>query len=412
LRTSARGDGRKSAWKHSESDQRPHRTQPVERIAVDALAVSGGFSPNIQLACHHRGRPVWDEDKGVLLATDPPPGMIIAGAAAGHFAISACVASGAEAGTKAAEDCGYAVKKTPLPPCSGHSADGTAFFHSADTKGFAFVDLQTDVTVKDIDIAVKEGFRSVEHLKRYTALGMGADQGKLSNLNGLAILAEKTGRTIAETGTTIYRPPYTPVSFGALVGHHRGKDFRPTRLTPTHFWAKKLGAKFTETGAWLRAQYFPRPGETDWLQTVQREVKAVRSSVGMIDVSTFGKIDLQGPDAGKLLDRVYVNTFSTLPVGKARYGVMLREDGMVMDDGTTARLAERPLGDDDHDGQRRQGVFAPGVLFAGAVAGPRRAHGFDLRAMGADCRCRAERPQSVARRSPTIRRGWRARLCR
>jgi sarcosine oxidase subunit alpha len=312
----------------------------LERLAVDALAVSGGFSPNIQLACHHRGRPVWDEDKGVLLATDPPPGMIIAGAAAGHFAISACVASGAEAGTKAAEDCGYAVKKTPLPPCSGHSADGTAFFHSADTKGFAFVDLQTDVTVKDIDIAVKEGFRSVEHLKRYTALGMGADQGKLSNLNGLAILAEKTGRTIAETGTTIYRPPYTPVSFGALVGHHRGKDFRPTRLTPTHFWAKKLGAKFTETGAWLRAQYFPRPGETDWLQTVQREVKAVRSSVGMIDVSTFGKIDLQGPDAGKLLDRVYVNTFSTLPVGKARYGVMLREDGMVMDDGTTARLAE------------------------------------------------------------------------
>jgi sarcosine oxidase subunit alpha len=311
-----------------------------ERIAVDALAVSGGFSPNIQLACHHRGRPVWDADKGVLLATDPPAGMSIAGAAAGHFAISACVTSGAQAGAKAAADCGYAVKPAPELVCSGHSADGTAFFQVKSHKGFAFVDLQTDVGVKDIDIAVKEGFRSVEHLKRYTALGMGADQGKLSNLNGLAILAEKTGRTIPETGTTIYRPPYTPVSFGALVGHHRAKDFRPTRLTPTHFWAKTMGAKFTETGAWLRAQYFPKAGETDWLETVQREVKAVRSAVGMIDVSTFGKIDLQGPDVGKFLDRVYVNMFSTLAVGKARYGVMLREDGMVMDDGTTARLAD------------------------------------------------------------------------
>jgi methylglutamate dehydrogenase subunit C len=315
-------------------------SQGTERIAVDALAVSGGHSPNIQLACHHRGRPDWNEVKGALLVSEPPPGMAIAGAAAGHFAISACVASGVETGTKAAVDCGYSVAKAPVLACSGHSADGSAFFHVKTQKGFAFVDLQTDVTVKDINIAVREGFRSVEHLKRYTALGMGADQGKLSNLNGLAILAEKTGRTIQDTGTTIYRPPYTSVSFGALVGHHRGKDFRPTRLTPTHFWAKKLGAKFTETGAWLRAQYFPKPGEIDWLQTVQREVKAVRSSAGMIDVSTFGKIDLQGPDVGQFLDRVYVNTFSTLPVGKARYGVMLREDGMVMDDGTTARLSD------------------------------------------------------------------------
>jgi len=312
-----------------------------ERIAVDGLAVSGGYSPAVQLACHHRGRPKWDADRAALLVSDPPPGMFIAGAAAGHFAISACVASGAEAGGKAAEDCSFTVKKAPLPACSGHSADVGAFFHVKTPHGFAFVDFQTDVTVKDIAIASSEGFRAVEHLKRYTALGMGADQGKLSNLNGLAILAEKTGSTIDAIGTTMYRPPYTPVSFGALAGHHRGKDFRPTRLTPTHAWAKKRGAVFVETGPWLRAAYFPKAGEADWLQTVQHEVKSVRTSVGLIDVSTFGKIDLQGPDVGTLLDRVYANTFSTLPVGKARYGVMLREDGMVMDDGTTARLADQ-----------------------------------------------------------------------
>lgn len=313
----------------------------TERLAVDALAVSGGYVPNIQLACHHRGRPYWDDEKGTLLVDRAIPGMRIAGAAAGHFAIDASIASGQEAGAAAAVECGFDVFQAPLPACMGPSRDAMPFFQVKSPKGFAFVDLQTDVTVKDIDSAVREGFTSVEHLKRYTALGMGADQGKLSNLNGLAILAEKTGRSIQETGTTIYRPPYTPVSFGALTGHHRGKDFRPTRLTPTHQWAKKRGAKFTETGAWLRAQYFPLPGETDWLQTVQREVRTVRSSVGLIDVSTFGKIDLQGPDVGTFLDRVYVNTFSTLPVGKARYGVMLREDGMVMDDGTTARLSDQ-----------------------------------------------------------------------
>jgi len=310
-----------------------------ERIAVEGLAVSGGLSPNIQLACHHRGRPAWNEDIGALLVTDPPPGMLVAGAAAGHYALSACVADGAERGAQAAAACGFAAKKSPLPPCSGQPADVKAFFHVKGAHGFAFVDFQTDVGVKDIDIATREGFRSVEHLKRYTALGMGTDQGKLSNLNGLAILAEKTGRSIQETGTTIYRPPYTPVTIGAFAGHHRGKDFRPTRLTPTHAWAERLGAQFVEAGLWLRAWRYPKPGESDQ-DAVNREVNAVRSSVGMIDVSTFGKIDLQGPDVGKFLDRVYVNTFSTLRVGMARYGAMLREDGFVMDDGTTAHIAE------------------------------------------------------------------------
>ncbi len=185
------------------------------------------------------------------------------------------------------------------------------FWHVKDSKGLAFVDFQNDVSAKDVAIAHKEGFRAVELLKRYTTLGMATDQGKSSNVTGLAIMAELTGKPISETGTTMFRPPYSPVA---------------------------LGAVFVETGLWLRAQYFPKPGEKDWLETVTREVKATRSSVGLIDVSTFGKIDLQGPDVGVFLDRVYINMFSTLAVGKARYGVMLREDGIVMDDGTTARL--------------------------------------------------------------------------
>lgn len=313
----------------------------TERIVADGLAVSGGFSPNVQLACHHRGKPVWREEIGALLAEkDLPRGLTVAGAAAGLYRLSETLADGAQKGAAAAAECGFSTKPVQTPRCQDDPVAVKAFWHVKGAEHFAFVDYQTDVGVSDIETAAREGFVPVEHLKRYTALGMGADQGKLSNLNGLAIMAELTGRTIAETGTTIYRPPYTPVAIGNFAGHHRGRDFRPTRLTPTHFWAEKHGAVFVETGQWLRARYYAKPGETDWLQSVTREVNAVRSSVGMIDVSTFGKIDLQGPDVGKLLDRVYVNTFSKVPAGKARYGVMLREDGIVMDDGTTAHLSE------------------------------------------------------------------------
>jgi methylglutamate dehydrogenase subunit C len=175
-------------------------------------------------------------------------------------------------------------------------------------------------------------------LKRYTTLGMATDQGKTSSVNGLAILAELTGKTIPATGVTAARPPYTPVSLGVLAGDHRGKHFKPTRLTPSHDWAKERGAVFIETGMWLRAQYFPKPGENDWLTTVNREVTSVRNGVGVCDVSTLGKIEVHGTDAGKFLDRIYINMMSTLAVGKARYGVMLREDGIAMDDGTAARF--------------------------------------------------------------------------
>jgi sarcosine oxidase subunit alpha len=212
-------------------------------------------------------------------------------------------------------------------------------FHIPGSRQKAFVDFQNDVTADDITLSAREGFTSVEHLKRYTTLGMATDQGKTSNLNGLAILAKVTGRDIPETGITTYRPPHVPVAIGAFAGTHRAKDFRPARLTPSHNWAKEQGAIFVETGPWLRAQYFPRSGEADWLATVNREVQTVRTAVGFCDVSTLGKIEIHGADAGQFLDRLYINTFSTLAVGKARYGVMLREDGFVLDDGTTSRVS-------------------------------------------------------------------------
>ncbi len=207
------------------------------------------------------------------------------------------------------------------------------------SRGKAFVDFQNDVTASDVKLAAREGFRIPEHVKRYTTLGMATDQGKTSNLNGAAVLAGLTGRYIGAVGSTTFRPPYTPIAIAALAGHHRGPDFRPARLAPSHAWAKEQGAVFVETGAWMRALYYPRPGETPQ-ETVNREVETVRTKVGVCDVSTLGKIDVQGTDAGTFLDRVYVNTFSKLAVGKARYGMMLREDGFAMDDGTTARLAE------------------------------------------------------------------------
>ncbi|MBV5265540.1 sarcosine oxidase subunit alpha family protein [Pinisolibacter aquiterrae] len=310
----------------------------VERIAVDGLAMSGGFSPAVHLTCHHGGRPVWNDALAAFVPGNCPPGLTVAGAAAGAYALSACLETGAAEGAKAAADLGFAVPAVDVPKAEDAPTALAAFWYVEGSKGMAFVDFQNDVAAKDVKLAAKEGFTSVEHLKRYTTLGMATDQGKLANVPGLAILAKVTGRTIAETGTTLFRPPWSPVTLAAFAGHHRGQDFRPARITPTHALAEELGAVFVEAGPWLRASYFPKAGETDWRATVAREVAAVREGVGLIDVSTFGKIELCGPDVGLLLDRVYANTFSTLAVGKARYGVMCREDGMVMDDGTTARL--------------------------------------------------------------------------
>ncbi|MBL8574274.1 MAG: sarcosine oxidase subunit alpha family protein [Hyphomicrobiaceae bacterium] len=311
----------------------------TERLAVDGLAMSGGFSPNLQLTCHHNGKPVWNDDIAAFVPGTPPPGMSVAGAANGSYDLGDCLREGAARAVGALADLGIAATALTVATATLNGTAVSAFWHVAEARTKAFVDFQNDVCASDIVLAEKEGFRSVEHLKRYTTLGMATDQGKLSNMPGLAIMAAITGKSIPETGTTVFRPPYTPVAIGALAGHHRGKDFRPTRLTPLHGWAREQGAVFIEAGPWLRAQYFPRGAEKTWDQAVNREVRAVREGVGLIDVSTFGKIDLRGRDVGAFLDRVYINTFSTLAVGKTRYGLMLREDGFVMDDGTTARLA-------------------------------------------------------------------------
>ena len=213
-------------------------------------------------------------------------------------------------------------------------------WHVKESKQRAWVDLQNDVTTKDITQSYREGFRSVEHLKRYTTLGMATEQGKTSNMLGLAVMADASGKTIPETGTTIFRPPYNPVAIGAFAGRARGKNFRPTRRTPSHNWANENGASFVEAGMWKRAEWYARPDEKSWRDSVNREVKATRNGVGICDVTTLGKIDIQGRDAAEFINKIYANAFLKLPIGKVRYGLMLREDGTVYDDGTTARLSE------------------------------------------------------------------------
>jgi len=311
------------------------------KIETDCLAVSGGWSPNVHLSSHHRGRPTWREDiAGFVPGGELPPGMTVVGAAAGTLTLASILSEAHEIATRIAMDLGKSRATGEAPKARDEDFSTAPIWHINEGKNRAWVDLQNDVTTKDVTQSHREGFRSVEHLKRYTTLGMATDQGKTSNMLGLAVMAEASGKTIPETGTTIFRPPYSPVPIGAFAGRARGKNFRPTRLTPSHAWASDNGASFVETGAWLRAEWYTRPGEKGWRDSVDREVKATRTAVGICDVTTLGKIDIQGRDAAEFLNKIYANAFLKLPVGKVRYGLMLREDGTVYDDGTTARLSD------------------------------------------------------------------------
>ncbi len=310
-------------------------------VATDCLAVSGGWNPNVHLTCHQRGKPEWRDDIAAFVPGAALPNALhVAGAACGSLTLAGALTEGHRAADLVISLSGKTSKSEMPPRAEDEAASISAFWHVPAVTGRAWIDLQNDVTVKDIKLAHKEGYRSVEHLKRYTTLGMATDQGKTANVLALAVMAEQTGHSIRETGTTIFRPPYSPVAIGAFAGRARGRDFRPCRLTPSHNWAAVQGATFVEAGAWLRAQMFPRACENHWRQTVDREVSQTRKSVGICDVTTLGKIDIQGRDAAEFLNRVYANGFAKLAVGKVRYGLMLREDGFVMDDGTTARLAE------------------------------------------------------------------------
>ena len=310
-------------------------------LDCDLLCLSGGHDPRIHLTSHTGVKPVFDNTLGCFVAGDLGDTVSVVGAASGRLDIITALRTGYDAGREAALRCGLTLaREQPVPEVTGVSAEAAseALWQIAGATEKAFVDLQNDVTVDDVALAAREGFDSVELMKRYTTLGMATDQGKTSNVAGLAILGEQTQREMADVGTTTFRPPYTPVAIGAFAGDSRGRHFQPVRYSPLHEWAVDLGAEFLEVGLWYRSRYFPKVGE-DMAAASEREVLATRRSVGVCDVSTLGKIDIQGPDAGEFLNVLYSNGFKTLQVGKARYGLMLREDGILYDDGTASRLA-------------------------------------------------------------------------
>ena len=318
------------------------RTESGQKtIKTDCLAVSGGWNPSVHLTCHMNGRPVWREDIAAFVPVENAiPGLLTVGAALGDFSTHAALATGQKAAATVLAEMGKTTSAEKLPKAEDAPIALAPFWHVKGTKGRAWLDMQNDVTTKDIVLAHQENFRSVEHMKRYTTLGMATDQGKTANMGALAIMADLTGRSIPQTGTTTFRPPYTPVAMGALGAHGAGKGFAPERLLPSDTVGRELNAHFIELGLWYRPSLYPLAGETHWRHTCDREVRMVRGTVGITDVTPLGKIDIQGPDAATLLDRVYTNSFSTLPIGKVRYGLMLREDGAVLDDGTTARFGE------------------------------------------------------------------------
>jgi sarcosine oxidase subunit alpha len=325
----------------------------LETIPCDGVAMSGGFSPVVHLFSHCGGKVMWDSAEA-MFRPDParPPtgadgaGMVLAaGAANGHLDSAAALADAAEAGAKSAADMGHNAKAVhaarALP--RGDAAMLPIWIMpqgaSPAMRGKMWLDYQNDVKVSDVQLAAREGYESVEHTKRYTTLGMATDQGKLSNINGLAVLADSLHKEIPAVGTTTFRPPYTPITLGTLAGEARGDIFQPLRRTPMHALHEAAGAYFEPVGLWRRPYCFARLGENH-TQAVAREVGNTRSNVGLLDASTLGKIIVKGPDAGRFLDMLYTGVMSTLPVGKCRYGLMCNEQGFLSDDGVVARLSE------------------------------------------------------------------------
>ncbi len=312
-------------------------------LDCDVLAVSGGWSPNVQLASHGGVKPVFNPMVQAFVPGAQPKSHVTAGAINGSFGTLAAIRDGEAAARKTVAQLGASrsISAVAVPAREDANYTIASAWHQVTKSDAAkaFVDFQHDVTAKDISTSNDEGFHAVEHLKRFTTLGMATDQGKTSNVNALAMMAELRGRTIAETGTTVFRPPYTPLTIGAIAGRSVGKHFRPTRRSPLHHWHEKNGATFIEAGLWKRAWYYNWAGPTPETAYI-KEMELVRLGVGLADVSTLGKIDVQGKDAAEFLNRVYVNGFAKLPIGKARYGVMLNDDGVVLDDGTTSLISD------------------------------------------------------------------------
>ena len=323
----------------------------LEEIACDCLAMSGGWSPVVHLWSHCGGKLVWDEALA-MFRPDPEKAplnqkgegfVLAAGAANGHFSLGAVMQDALQQGAEAA---GVTAASQPLPEIDQTAeAAMEAVWMMPQGAGIklrskAWLDFQNDVKVSDVQLAAQEGFESVEHAKRYTTLGMATDQGKLSNINGLAVLAGALNADIPAVGTTTFRPPYTPISMGAIAGAARDEIFQPVRQTPMHDWHIEQGAYMEPVGQWRRPYCYPRADETHQ-DAVAREIRQTRNSVGLLDASTLGKLLVQGPDAAKFLDMLYTNMMSTLKIGKCRYGLMCSENGFLMDDGVVVRLGEQ-----------------------------------------------------------------------
>ncbi|MDB5613893.1 MAG: sarcosine oxidase subunit alpha, partial [Devosia sp.] len=313
----------------------------AREFACDALLMSGGWNPTLHLFSHSQGKLEWREDAQVFLPAKHIEQSRCVGAGNGNFGLANVLAEGAGAGVAAAADAGFKGAVSTFAVGDELEMTGVSSRELPTDKNMstakAFIDFQNDVTAKDIRLAVREGFKSIEHIKRYTTTGMATDQGKTSNINGLAIAADAVQRSVPTVGLTTFRPPYTPTTFGAFAGFNRGRLFDVTRKTSIDSWTEEQGAAFEPVALWRRAWYFPKLGE-DMHAAVARECKATRDSLGIFDASTLGKIEIVGPDAAEFLNRMYTNPWSKLQPGRCRYGVLLGEDGFIRDDGVIGRL--------------------------------------------------------------------------
>ena len=315
----------------------------IEKISCDCICVSGFWTPTVHLASQSGNKTKFNEEIDAFIPSHSKQNETTLGSANGIFTLEETLKTSFEKGNEISKKITNNDNKISAPTVVEKKSTNHDKFWCVpipEGKNYKrFLDFQNDVAVSDVQLALREGYRSIEHVKRYTTLGMATDQGKTSNLNGLQLVSDVENKVVPQVGHTTFRPPYTPVSIGAIVGREIGKHSKPTRKSPMHSWHEKNNAVFVDAGVWLRPRYY-KQGNENLFEGSKREAKNVRQNVGVCDVTTLGKIDIKGPDTAELLNRVYTNAWLKLPVGKARYGVMLREDGIVMDDGTTTRISE------------------------------------------------------------------------
>ena len=315
----------------------------IEKISCDCICVSGFWTPTVHLTSQSGNKTKFNEEIDAFIPSHAKQNETTLGSANGIFTLEETLKTSFEKGNEISKKITNNDNKISAPTVVEKKSTNHDKFWCVpipEGKNYKrFLDFQNDVAVSDVQLALREGYRSIEHVKRYTTLGMATDQGKTSNLNGLQLVSDVENKVVPQVGHTTFRPPYTPVSIGAIVGREIGKHSKPTRKSPMHSWHEKNNAVFVDAGVWLRPRYY-KQGNENLFEGSKREAKNVRQNVGVCDVTTLGKIDIKGPDTAELLNRVYTNAWLKLPVGKARYGVMLREDGIVMDDGTTTRISE------------------------------------------------------------------------